>query len=30
VVSNGMVYVQAGYWPSYPNAAGHVLLAFGL
>ncbi|MCS7479630.1 PQQ-binding-like beta-propeller repeat protein [Umezawaea endophytica] len=31
VVSGGMVYVQAGYWPAYPNPdGGHVLLAFGL
>lgn len=29
VVSNGMVYVQSGYWPAYPDATG-VLLAFGL
>ncbi|MEU4449041.1 PQQ-binding-like beta-propeller repeat protein [Actinosynnema sp. NPDC050801] len=30
VVSGGMVYVQAGYWPTYPNPNGSVLLAFGL
>ncbi|WP_189227747.1 outer membrane protein assembly factor BamB family protein [Saccharothrix coeruleofusca] len=30
VVSDGMVYVQAGYWPTYPNPHGSVLLAFGL
>lgn len=29
VISNGMVYVQAGYVPEYA-AQGHVLLAFGL
>ncbi len=29
VVVNGMVYVQAGYWPAYPNPHGSVLLAFG-
>ncbi|CCH31544.1 hypothetical protein BN6_42600 [Saccharothrix espanaensis DSM 44229] len=30
VISHGMVYVQAGYWPTYPNPGGSVLLAFGL
>jgi polyvinyl alcohol dehydrogenase (cytochrome) len=30
VISNGMVYVQAGYYPFYPSDKGHVLLAFGL
>ncbi|MER5263918.1 PQQ-binding-like beta-propeller repeat protein [Actinosynnema sp. NPDC002837] len=30
VVSGGMVYVQAGYWPTHPNPNGSVLLAFGL
>ncbi|MEU5695316.1 PQQ-binding-like beta-propeller repeat protein [Actinosynnema sp. NPDC020468] len=30
VVSDGMVYVQSGYWPEYPSEHGHVLLAFGL
>ncbi|MEV6301892.1 PQQ-binding-like beta-propeller repeat protein [Actinoplanes sp. NPDC051861] len=30
VVANGMVYVQAGYWPFYPSPYGNVLLAFSL
>jgi polyvinyl alcohol dehydrogenase (cytochrome) len=31
VVANGMLYVQAGYYPMYPgNGKGTVLLAFGL
>ncbi|GAA1991461.1 PQQ-binding-like beta-propeller repeat protein [Kitasatospora viridis] len=30
VVANGMVYVQAGYYPYYPSDRGYVLLAFGL
>ena len=31
VVADGMVYVQAGYAPEYPNPdGGDVLLAFGL
>ncbi|WP_020672242.1 PQQ-binding-like beta-propeller repeat protein [Amycolatopsis nigrescens] len=30
VVAGGMLYVQAGYWPSYPSEHGTVLLAFGL
>ncbi|WP_332845817.1 outer membrane protein assembly factor BamB family protein [Amycolatopsis mongoliensis] len=30
VISNGMVYVQSGYWPEYSTDKGHVLLAFGL
>lgn len=30
VISNGMVYVQSGYWPEYSTEQGHVLLAFGL
>ncbi|WP_040406440.1 PQQ-binding-like beta-propeller repeat protein [Amycolatopsis nigrescens] len=30
VVSDGMVYVQSGYWPMYPSEHGTVLLAFGL
>ncbi|GAA3849046.1 PQQ-binding-like beta-propeller repeat protein [Saccharothrix violaceirubra] len=30
VVSNGMLYVQSGYWPGYPSDHGNVLLAFGL
>jgi polyvinyl alcohol dehydrogenase (cytochrome) len=32
VVSNGMVYVQSGYYPFYPSPAdkGYVLLAFGV
>ena len=30
VIVNGMVYVQAGYYPFYPTDKGAVLLAFGL
>ena len=30
VVSNGMLYVQAGYYPFYPSEHGNVLLAFSL
>jgi polyvinyl alcohol dehydrogenase (cytochrome) len=30
VVSNGMLYVQAGYYPYYSTGRGYVLLAFGL
>jgi polyvinyl alcohol dehydrogenase (cytochrome) len=30
VVSRGMLYVQAGYYPYYPSDKGYVLLAFGL
>jgi polyvinyl alcohol dehydrogenase (cytochrome) len=30
VVAGGMLYVQSGYYPFYPTAYGHVLLAFGL
>jgi polyvinyl alcohol dehydrogenase (cytochrome) len=30
VVSNGMLYVQSGYYPFYPTDRGYVLLAFGL
>ncbi|MFL6076896.1 MAG: PQQ-binding-like beta-propeller repeat protein [Mycobacteriales bacterium] len=30
VISHGMLYVQAGYYPYYPSDKGHVLLAFGL
>ncbi|MEV0679045.1 PQQ-binding-like beta-propeller repeat protein [Actinosynnema sp. NPDC050436] len=30
VVADGMLYVQSGYWPSYPSDHGNVLLAFGL
>lgn len=30
VISNGMVYVQAGYYPFYPTEKGTVLLAFSL
>ncbi|ONI76862.1 hypothetical protein ALI144C_32490 [Actinosynnema sp. ALI-1.44] len=30
VVSNGMLYVQSGYFPFYPSEHGNVLLAFGL
>ncbi|MDT7788256.1 MAG: hypothetical protein QOF58_6675 [Pseudonocardiales bacterium] len=30
VVSDGMVYVQSGYFAPYENPNGHVLLAFGL
>ncbi|HEX6354325.1 PQQ-binding-like beta-propeller repeat protein [Actinophytocola sp.] len=30
VISDGMVYVQSGYWPEYSTEKGHVLLAFGL
>jgi polyvinyl alcohol dehydrogenase (cytochrome) len=30
VVANGMLYVQAGYYPLYPSDHGNVLLAFGL
>lgn len=30
VISDGMVYVQAGYYPFYPSDKGVVLLAFGL
>lgn len=30
VVAGGMLYVQSGYYPFYPSAYGHVLLAFGL
>lgn len=30
VVSNGMLYVQSGYYPMYPSERGNVLLAFGL
>ncbi|WP_051797168.1 outer membrane protein assembly factor BamB family protein [Catenuloplanes japonicus] len=30
VVSDGMLYIQAGYWPFYPSEHGNVLLAFGL
>nr|WP_026315882.1 PQQ-binding-like beta-propeller repeat protein [Actinokineospora enzanensis] len=30
VVANGMLYVQAGYNPTYPSDHGNVLLAFGL
>lgn len=30
VVAGGMLYVQSGYWPSYPSAHGNVLLAFGV
>ncbi|WP_203788638.1 outer membrane protein assembly factor BamB family protein [Paractinoplanes rishiriensis] len=30
VVSGGMLYVQAGYYPFYPTEHGNVLLAFGL
>lgn len=30
VVSNGMLYIQAGYYPFYPTEHGYALLAFGL
>ena len=30
VISDGMVYVEAGYYPFYPTDKGKVLLAFGL
>jgi polyvinyl alcohol dehydrogenase (cytochrome) len=30
VVSNGMLYVQSGYYPFYPTDRGYVLLAFAL
>nr|WP_237773955.1 PQQ-binding-like beta-propeller repeat protein [Actinosynnema sp. ALI-1.44] len=30
VIAGGMLYVQSGYWPSYPSDHGNVLLAFGL
>lgn len=30
VVSNGMLFVQSGYYPFYPTTNGYVLLAFGL
>ncbi|ALG07601.1 PQQ-binding-like beta-propeller repeat protein [Kibdelosporangium phytohabitans] len=30
VVSNGMLYIQSGYYPFYPSEHGNVLLAFGL
>ena len=30
VVSNGMMFVQSGYYPFYPTDKGYVLLAFGL
>lgn len=30
VVSGGMVYVQAGYWPTCPDPNGSVLPALGL
>ncbi|WP_158891072.1 PQQ-binding-like beta-propeller repeat protein [Amycolatopsis anabasis] len=30
VVAHGMLYVQAGYWPTYPSEHGNVLLAFGM
>jgi polyvinyl alcohol dehydrogenase (cytochrome) len=30
VIADGMVYVQAGYYPYYPSDKGYTLLAFGL
>ncbi|PPK62062.1 PQQ-binding-like beta-propeller repeat protein [Actinokineospora auranticolor] len=30
VISDGVLYIQSGYWPSYPSEHGNVLLAFGL
>ncbi|WP_026361514.1 PQQ-binding-like beta-propeller repeat protein [Amycolatopsis nigrescens] len=30
VVANGMLYIQAGYYPFYPSEYGTVMLAFGL